>query len=297
MSDVLKITLLGTGTPLPNINAFGTSTLIEAGGKRLLLDCGRGTVIRLRQMGVPLGDIDTVFLSHYHCDHYTDLLDLVTIGAVPHPFAGRKGPIHVHGPVGLEHITIGAWEMSKPDRDIRSAEAEVDPEHVRLIPHVYFEGVVYDKDGLVVKAILVDHGEKVTPAFAFRVEYGGHVFVHSHDTKYNKNLIDQSKGADVMIHEIAAARPEVMKSNKAVRTAVSHHTTPAEVGKVFKQVKPKLGFVTHIVQLPPEPLSIEEMMMELGEVYSGTVMAAEDLTTIIISNSISVIPFNSGVRL
>ena len=45
-SDVLKVTLLGTGIPNPQINAFGTSTLIEAGDQKVLIDCGRGAAIR-----------------------------------------------------------------------------------------------------------------------------------------------------------------------------------------------------------------------------------------------------------
>ena len=47
MSDTLKITLLGTGIPNPDTNAFGTSTLIEAGDEVVMLECGRGAVIRL----------------------------------------------------------------------------------------------------------------------------------------------------------------------------------------------------------------------------------------------------------
>ncbi|MGB2122765.1 MAG: MBL fold metallo-hydrolase, partial [Candidatus Puniceispirillaceae bacterium] len=53
--DVLKVTLLGTGIPNPQINAFGTSTLIEAGDQRVLIDCGRGTAIRLSQVGLGVG--------------------------------------------------------------------------------------------------------------------------------------------------------------------------------------------------------------------------------------------------
>ena len=61
--SILRATLLGTGIPNPHINAFGTSTLIEAGGERVLLDCGRGTVIRLAQLGFPVSVTDTVILS------------------------------------------------------------------------------------------------------------------------------------------------------------------------------------------------------------------------------------------
>jgi hypothetical protein len=60
-SDVLKVTLLGTGIPNPQINAFGTSTLIEAGDQKVLIDCGRGAAIRLSQIGLGVGCVDTIF--------------------------------------------------------------------------------------------------------------------------------------------------------------------------------------------------------------------------------------------
>ncbi len=95
--DVLKVTLLGTGIPNPSIHAFGTSTLIEAGGQRVMIDCGRGTVIRLSQMGLPVGYVDTVILSHYHSDHYSGIFDLLMSGAIPQGWAGRGGPLIVYG--------------------------------------------------------------------------------------------------------------------------------------------------------------------------------------------------------
>ena len=72
----MKVTLLGTGTPIPSINRFGMSTLIEAGGQRLLFDAGRGVTMRLHQAKVPLCDITAVFLTHLHSDHLTGLPDL-----------------------------------------------------------------------------------------------------------------------------------------------------------------------------------------------------------------------------
>ena len=65
--DNLKVVLLGSGVGPPvNLQQFGASTLIEAGGERLLFDCGRGTTIRLTQVGVPLGSINRLFLTHLH---------------------------------------------------------------------------------------------------------------------------------------------------------------------------------------------------------------------------------------
>jgi len=103
-TDTLRITLLGTGIPNPDIQAFGTSTMIEAGHEKILIDCGRGTVIRMSQAGFSLGCTDTVILSHYHSDHYSGLFDLLMTGTIQQPFANRGGPLHVYGPPGVNDI-------------------------------------------------------------------------------------------------------------------------------------------------------------------------------------------------
>lgn len=293
--DTLKITLLGTGIPNPDVNAFGTATMIEAGEERVLIDCGRGTVVRMAQAGFPVGHIDTLILSHYHSDHYAGLLDLVMTGTIRQPFSNRGGPLHLYGPPGAEDIAEGLWQATKPDRDIRVADGEIDPEHMRIIPHVYeAEGTVYDRGGLKIIAILVDHGEFIRPAYAFRVEYAGHVFVHSHDTRYNENLIAQAQGADVFVHEVAAATGETMANFPGVKTAIDHHATPGDVGRVFAQTQPRLAMLTHLVLLPPDPMPIGAVMAELAEEYDQTVVVAEDLMRIEIRRNISVIPHRHG---
>lgn len=295
--DTLRVTLLGTGIPNPHPNAFGTSTMIEAGEERVMIDCGRGAVIRLAQAGFPVGHTDTVLLTHFHSDHYSGLFDLVMTGTIRQPFANRGGPLHVYGPPGVEDIAEGAWQATAPDRAIRVADNEIDPEHMRIIPHVYErEGVLYDKGGLKIIAIEVDHGEFIRPAYAMRVEYGGRVFVHSHDTRYNENLIRQSVGADVLVHEVAAAKEATLAAYPGVKTAIDHHATPRDVGRVFTHVSPRLAMLTHVALMPPDPPSIGEVMREIADEYDGTVLVAEDLTTIEIGKNISVIPYNYGCR-
>ena len=292
--DILKVTLLGTGIPNPQINAFGTSTLIEAGDQRVLIDCGRGTAIRLSQIGLGVGCVDTIIISHYHSDHYSGLFDMAMTGSIPQKFGGRHAPLHVYGPPGIHDIADGAWLATSPDRAIRVADSEIDPEHMRIIPHEYAEGVVYDRDGLVIRAIKVDHGEFIRLAYGFRVEYGGHVFVHSHDTRYNENLIAQAQGADVFVHEVGAASAATLANYPAVKVAIDHHATPVEVGRVFAQTQPKLALLTHLVLLPPDPVPINDVMTELATEYDGTVVVAEDLMTIQIGRNISVIPYRHG---
>jgi ribonuclease Z len=69
MAQDFKVTLLGTGVPFPAPDRFGAATLVEAGKERLLFDVGRGATIRLNQLGVPMGTLGAVFLTHFHSDH------------------------------------------------------------------------------------------------------------------------------------------------------------------------------------------------------------------------------------
>lgn len=296
-SGKIKITLLGTGTPVPSAAAFGTATLVEAAGLKLLLDCGRGAVIRLIQAGIPTGALDAAFISHYHSDHYSGLADLAMTGAIPLPWGSRKAPLEVYGPPGLEHITSGIWEASTPDRGIRVADAEIDPETMRLKPNLFQgEGVIFEKNGLRLTAIEVDHGEHIRPAYAFRVDYNGHSFVHSGDTRFNENLIAQAKNVDVLVHEVAAAHPDTMTAHKAVRTAINHHITPDRLAEVLDRAQPKLAVLTHLVFLPPNPPKIDDVVDEISERYAGPLVVAEDMMVIHIGKAISVVPFHHGSK-
>ncbi|WP_164738313.1 MBL fold metallo-hydrolase [Frigidibacter oleivorans] len=137
-------------------------------------------------------------------------------------------------------------------------------------------------------AFEVDHGDFVKPAFGYRVEYGGHVFVHSHDTRYSENLVRHAEGADVLVHEVAMARAEVMARDPHVRTVLEHHITPREVGRVFAQIRPKAAILTHVVLKAPEPPSLGEVLDEVGLEYDGPVLVARDLTVIRFGASVAI---------
>lgn len=84
--DGLRVVLLGTGVGPPvNLRQFGASTLVEAGGVRLLFDCGRGATRRLTEAGVPISTVHRLFLTHLHSDHVIQVPDLLLGGWVGPP--------------------------------------------------------------------------------------------------------------------------------------------------------------------------------------------------------------------
>src|SRR5437899_4052111 len=105
------------------------------------------------------------------------------------------------------------------------------------------DGPVYEKNGVKVIAFEVDHGDVIKPCYGYRFEYGGRVAVFSSDTRYHHNVINYGAGADLLVHEVASARPELMRE-AYVQRIIGHHTTPREAGLILARTKPKLAAYT-----------------------------------------------------
>ena len=91
-------------------------------------------------------------------------------------------------------------------------------------------------------------------------------------------------------------RDTTLASHPRVKVAIDHHASPADVGRVFSQTKPKLAMLTHVVLLPPDPMPIADVMSELSAHYNGTVLVAEDMMKLVIGRNISVVPYHHGGR-
>lgn len=282
----LKIILCGTGSPMPDSSRANACVAVIAGGHMVLIDAGPGAWAKLAQMRLPGGAIEAVFLTHLHSDHFGGLGEVNLQSWVN----GRKQALEVYGPMGPEALSdaagtqavvTGLQEAYRADTQFRVVHHDADhmpPAGEKMIAHELATPalgeaeLVYDRDGLKISAILVDH-EPVEPAFGYRIEYGGRVAVISGDTKKFENVAALSKDADLLVHEalnrdmVSLLATQVEASGNArlakmARDTLTYHTSPVEAAELANEAHVKLLVLTHLV--PPLPNAITRHMFMRG---------------------------------
>src|SRR5262249_37385831 len=169
-----RVTLLGTGVPIPRPDRFGPCTLVEAGDRRFLIDAGRGATIRLYQLEVPIGRIDVQLLTHYHSDHTSGVPDVWLTGWLESHFGTRPPPYRVVGPTGARELMENLERAYALDIRIRVADEKLPLSGIATdVTEFDRDGVVYDQNGVKVIAFEVDHGDVIKPCYGYRFEYGG----------------------------------------------------------------------------------------------------------------------------
>ncbi len=275
-----NVVTLGTGSPVPLPQRFGPATLVRAGKETLLFDAGRGAALRLWQAGVRIGGLDAVFITHLHSDHVVGIPDVWLTGWLPTVYGERKTPFRIWGPDGTKGMMAGLEQAYAWDIQARIADQDMPKEGVAVEAVEFREGVVYERNGVKVTAFEVDHGLLLKPAFGFRVDYDGRSVLISGDTKFSENLIKFATGVDLLIHQVAMAKDELLLASTIYRAILAHHTKPDEAGVVFSRSKPKLAVYHHLVlqgtKQYPAPTE-DDVVQRTRTTYSGPLVLSEDL--------------------
>jgi ribonuclease Z len=277
--DNIVVTLLGTGSPALNPARFGPSTLVQAGGLNLVFDAGRGLTIRMAQVGVQPGDIDALFITHFHSDHVNGFSDLWMAGyMLNNPSGGRQAPLEAYGGVGMTNMAEHMALAFQADTIVRTAGRSTTPGAENIVAHdIENDGVVFDRDGVKMTAFSVSH---IAQSYGYRVDYRGRSVLLSGDTKFDPNLVAHGMGVDLLIHQVRMAPPGSNNGN---------HTFPEEAGRVFRETGAKMGVYSHII-LPgiesTDPEGLAELERRTRETYDGPLTLGVDLLRFVVGDGI-----------
>jgi len=270
-----EVILLGTGTPYPDPSASGPATAVVVGERVFLFDAGPGVMRRLKAANLPISGPEALFITHLHSDHTLGYADLMLTSWVMR----RRAPFQVYGPRGLQRMTHHLLVAYSEDIHVRTngLEQEVAGGY-RVDVHEIRGGVVYEKDGVRVTAILVEHGAWKN-AFAYRIDTADRSILISGDTRPSEALVKAAEGVDILIHEVYSAsrlKPENRPGGKDwPRYCREYHTSDVELGALAARIKPRLLILDHIIRMGA---SDEELLAGVrAGGYNGKVVVGKDL--------------------
>jgi ribonuclease Z len=279
-ADIIKVTILGSGTPRVNIDRFSQSILVEHKNDKFLFDTGRGALLRLNQSRILPNEINNIFFTHLHSDHILGFSDILMTGWVYH----RQKPLNVFGPPGTTNFIDSTIKSFEEDIKVRSLPPEkLDVNNLKSNIKIIFDGYTYKKNGLTVETFAVKH-EPFTYAFGFKIFNDKYCMVISGDTTYSEQVIEKAKNCDLLIHEIAHASEHTLAKYPKAKGVISYHSDASQVSKIINTVKPRLTILNHVLSLGGS--SDDEILSDIKKNTNHKVLIAKDLMTIDLKDEI-----------
>jgi ribonuclease Z len=280
-ADGLKVILLGTGTPVPNLDRACAATLVMAGTKGFLIDTGRGVINALVRAGNPA--VDAVLFTHYHSDHFGEFGDFLVTRSIQ----GADKPLKIIGPAGAKKTVTAILDAYSLDDTYRKAHHKEKWPGMPVDVQESAAGTVYNDGEVTITMFVVDHSP-VSPAVAYRIDYKGQSVVVSGDTRKVAKMVEIAKGCDILVHE-AVSRQLVemtitrLKAQNNVRAAVmseemmEYHTPTAQVAEIARDAGVKKLVLTHLVPSIPVADQADQMFIQgMSDIYKGPIIVGRD---------------------
>jgi ribonuclease Z len=267
----LDVVFLGTAASAPTAQRSPAAVVVRRGGERLLFDCGEGTQRQLQRSALGLPDLEEIFLTHYHADHFLGLPGMLKTFAL----RGRdETPLTVYGPRGLRELfkqlqpfvgrlpfPVSLVEL-EPGETVPHGEYTIEPfaaDHgVAALGYALveparpgrFDVAVADELGVPAgpargrlqagEAVELPDGRTVTPDDVLGEPRPGRRVVISGDTAPSPVVVQAAHGADLLVHEASFLAEE------ADRARETNHSTAAEAAQVARLAQVRLLALTHV---------------------------------------------------
>jgi len=288
----LDVVFLGTSGSVPTAKRALSATLVRRGGERLLFDCAEGTQRQLLRCDVGLVELEEIFFTHYHADHYLGLPGMLKTFSL----RGRELPLTIYGPRGLREL-LAALKRIFGRLTYPFEAVELDP------------GEALERDGYRLETFAVDHG---VPAVGYALveaerpgrfdvetadrigvpdgpergvlQRGGTVslangrvirpeevlgparegrrVVLSGDTAPAKTVVEAAAGADFLVHEATFLSDETERAKETL------HSTAGGAALVAREAGVKLLALTHL----STRYFGHQVVEEARELFSDTVV-------------------------
>ena len=277
----LELVVLGSGGPGATGRAASCHLVLVDGTPRILVDAGPGCFVRLGETGLPLADADIQLLTHLHADHAGGLPGLFKARAVETRAAIR---FEIFGPEGQPQNGEDAYFPSTsqfvnllfgpqgafaylPDF---AGQMTFDVKDLPAKPRPGQEPqVIYDKDGLVIRAIPGHHHD--APSIIYRIEHAGKSITFSGDI--DPDALDNLRviAKDTSLLQVNSV---VLDPPKAPPILYTLHSPPGAIGRIAKESGAHALVLAHLS--PATDLNRGEVEASIRGAYAGPVTFAED---------------------
>lgn len=295
---MLDVCLLGTAGMMPLPYRWLTALMTRYNGSSLLIDCGEGTQIAMKEKGWSAKPIDTICFTHYHADHISGLPGLLlTMGN-----AERTKPLTMIGPKGLERV-VNALKVIAPELpfEIRFVELSQPVEHLEEqgyhitafrvnhnitcygytieIPRVGEFQVEQAKNlGIPMKfwsrlqkgETIQQEGKVYTPELVLGPPRKGIKLTYCTDTRPVAAITENARNADLLIIEGMYAEKE-----KAAKARQYKHMTFYEAAEIARDAEASEMWLTHF---SPSLVHAEDYMEEVRSIYPAAKLGKDGKT-------------------
>jgi ribonuclease Z len=271
----MKITLLGTGSPLPDARRAGPSTLVQSDGTCLLVDCGRGVLMRLTAAGVLPPMLHGVLITHLHSDHITDLNDVITTHWIMAP---EGTPLRVFGPPRTGEVVSAILASLAPDLQYRldhHADLTWTPDvHVTEVA----AGDAFTVGTATITVGATDH-RPVEPTVAFRIDDAGKSAVLGGDGVPCTGLDELCLGADAYVQTVIRDDLVRMVPVPRLQDILDYHSTVEQAADTAARAGIRTLVLTHYVP-SMQPGQEDEWRARAAAHFAGDIVLGDDLTSV-----------------